>query len=176
MQFFKILNIISKKTSFIIFFIIVFYKIFIKLRSTFDLLNIIYWKLLQHCLAIKNIYISILKIWWFFIFILIFYVFPISFCILINKVTYSSSNTFFLPLITYWYQLKDLILHLPFLKLLGMVIQELKEAFQDQALIFEETYFKSFNTSADNNEVFYFRIFTNCFCICIFYTSNIFHL
>ena len=93
-----ILNINFEKISFINFFIIFFYRILIKLRSIFDLLKIIYWKLLQHCPTLQIIYIPTLKtlnIWWFFTFIIIFHVFIISFCISINRVTYSSSNTFF---------------------------------------------------------------------------------
>ena len=42
MSFFKILNINFKKISFIIFIIIIFYKIFIKLRRIFHPLKIIY--------------------------------------------------------------------------------------------------------------------------------------
>ena len=84
-----------KKISFITFFVIVFYKIFIKLRSIFDLLKIVYSKLLRHCPFIYIISIPILKAWWFFIFIIIFHVFVISFCISINRMAYSTSNTFF---------------------------------------------------------------------------------
>ena len=38
-----------QKKSFTTFFFIVFYEIFIKLKSIFDPLKIIYWKLLRHC-------------------------------------------------------------------------------------------------------------------------------
>ena len=77
------------------FFIIIFYEIFIKLRSIFYPFKILYWKLLRHCPTIRIIYIPILKIWWFFIFIVIFHVFVITFCISINRVTYCSSNISF---------------------------------------------------------------------------------
>ena len=77
MQFFNILNINFKQIFFITFFIIVFYGIFIKLRSKFCLLRIIYWKLLQHCLPIEIIYTPILSIWRSFIFITIYHVFVI---------------------------------------------------------------------------------------------------
>ena len=78
-----------KKISFITFFIIAFYEILIKLRSEFCPLKTIYWKLLRHCPTIKTIYIPLLKIGQFFIFVIIFYVFLISFCVLIYRVTYS---------------------------------------------------------------------------------------
>ena len=42
-----------------------------------------------------NYLIQTLKIWWFFLFMRIFLVFVIIFCISINRVSYSSSNTFF---------------------------------------------------------------------------------
>ena len=77
------------------FFDYIFRKIFIKLRNIFYPLKIIYWKLLRHCLTIQMIYIPILNIRRFFIFIIIFHVFVISFCIWINKVRWSSSYTFF---------------------------------------------------------------------------------
>ena len=55
-----------------------------------------------------------------------------------------TSNTFFfLPLITYQYQLKDLILLQSNLKLLAMLIQEMKQTLQDQYHIFQDTYFES---------------------------------
>ena len=60
-----------------------------------DPIQIIYWKLWQHCPTKYIIYIPILKIWQFLIFIMIFLVFGISFCTSINRVTYSSSNTSF---------------------------------------------------------------------------------
>ena len=47
----------------------------------------------------------------------------------------------FIPLITYRYQLKDLILLWSCLKLIVMLIQKLKEILQDQAHIFQDTYF-----------------------------------
>ena len=72
-----------------------------------------------------------------------FHVFVVSFCMSINRVTYSSSDTFFLPLITYRYQLKDLILLLSFLKLLAMPNLRLKEVLEDQINIFQGTYFES---------------------------------
>ena len=50
-------------------------------------LYFIYWKLLRHCTTILIIYISILLIWQFFFFIIIFHLFVISFCISINRVT-----------------------------------------------------------------------------------------
>ena len=47
----------------------------------------------------------------------------------------------FIPLITYRYQLKDLNLLWSCLKLIVMLIQKLKEILQDQAHIFQDTYF-----------------------------------
>ena len=45
-------------------------------------------------LTTSVINMSIFKIWWFVIFIIILYIFSISFCISINCMTYSSSNSF----------------------------------------------------------------------------------
>ena len=70
-------------------------SIYIKLRSIFYPLKIIYRKLLRYSPTISSIYIPLLKIRRSFFFIIIFHVFLISFCILINRVTYSSSYTFF---------------------------------------------------------------------------------
>ena len=55
------------------------------MRSIFYSLKIIYCKILGLCSTISLIYIPILKIWRLFIFIIIFYVFVISFCISINR-------------------------------------------------------------------------------------------
>ena len=49
-----------------------FYKIFIKFRSIFNPLKIVYWKLLRHWPTIQIIYIPVLRIRQFFIFIIIF--------------------------------------------------------------------------------------------------------
>ena len=57
--------------------------------------QVIYWIILLHFPTVKMFYIPILKIWQFFIFILIFHAFMISFFILIKGMIYSSSNTFF---------------------------------------------------------------------------------
>ena len=71
-----------------------FFEIFIKLSSTFDSVIVIYWKFLRHCPSIQIIYIPILKSCIFFIFIIIFQIFVISFCLSINRATYSSFNKF----------------------------------------------------------------------------------
>ena len=57
--------------------------------------------------------------------------------------TYYTSNTFFLILITYRYQLIDLILLWSILKVLVMLILVQKENEQDQAHIFQATYSES---------------------------------
>ena len=49
----------TKKISFITFFVIDFYEVFINLRSIIDPLKIFYRKLLQHCPTIYIIYIPI---------------------------------------------------------------------------------------------------------------------
>ena len=96
MYFFKILKINFKKMSFIIFFIIVFYEIFIKLGSIFYLQKVFtgnFYYIAQPSKLI--IYIPILNIWRFFVFIIIFHVFVISFCMLINicpLIPFSSIN------------------------------------------------------------------------------------
>ena len=71
----------------------IIYELYVILNSIFYPLKIIHQKLLQHCPNIYLIYISILNIWGFFIFIIIFHLFVISSCI--NRVTCSSSYTFF---------------------------------------------------------------------------------
>ena len=55
------MNISFEKRSFISFFIIVFYEIFIKLKSIFYTLKIIYLKLLRHFPSIWIVYIPILE-------------------------------------------------------------------------------------------------------------------
>ena len=73
-----------------------FYKIFNKLRSIFNLLKIVYWKLLQHC---QPYTLFTFQYWRYDNFLFLSESFQnvtvISFCISINRVTYSSSNTFF---------------------------------------------------------------------------------
>ena len=59
----------------------------------------------------------------------------------INRVIIPPVIPFFLPLMTCQYQLKDLILVLSFLKLSAMINQEMKDILQDQADIFQDTYF-----------------------------------
>ena len=46
-----------------------------------------------------------------------------------------------MSIINYRYQLKDLILLWYFLKLLVILVNELKEIFQDKVRIFQDTYF-----------------------------------
>ena len=86
--FFKILNINFKKISFITYFIIVFYEIFIRLRSIFYPLEIFTGRFGDTTQPHNHN-----STWRFFISIIIFYVFVISSCILINRVTYSSCYT-----------------------------------------------------------------------------------
>ena len=102
------LNINFKKNSFITFFIITFYEVFIKLWSTFNPPKVIHWKLFWH-FPTKWIIYPIFNIWRLFIFIIIFHVFIVSFCISMNRVTFLLLYLF-PPLITCRYQLKDIIL------------------------------------------------------------------
>ena len=137
MQFFKILNINFEKISFITFSIIVFYKIFLKLKGIFDSLKIIYWNLLRHCPSIQIIYIPILNKYMTTIHL---YHNLSCICYWLSHI-YKQSDIFlllylFLRLITCSYQSKDLILLWSFLKLLAMLIQELKGILQDQVRIF----------------------------------------
>ena len=103
MYFFKIININFKKVSCFTFFIKVFYGIFIILKI-FNLFKNNYCILLQHCLTIWIICVLIFKIWRFLIFIIIF-VFTFSCCMFLLWYC-------FLQLVTYYYQLKNLILPL----------------------------------------------------------------
>ena len=116
-----------QENIFFTFLIITFYKIFIKLRSIFDSLEIIYRKLLRHFLSIKSIYIPIFKIWWFFIFIIIIHIFVISFAYrwigwhnppLIH---FSTINNILSVNNSNWV----------FLRVLAMIIQKQKENLQD---------------------------------------------
>ena len=82
-----------QKNIFHHFLHIIFYELFIKLRSIIDPFKFIYWELLQHLLNIWIIYIPIFKIWGSFI--INFNIFIISFCISMNCVTYPFSNSCF---------------------------------------------------------------------------------
>ena len=94
----------------------------------------------------------------------------------------------FLPLITYLYQLKDPILLWSFLKLLAMLILELKEILQDQVRIFQDMYsqssqinqltimYHSQRTIRDILLIFFFKIVTNSFWVRIICISNILHV
>ena len=64
-----------------------------KLRSIFDLFKFIYQKLLRHCPTMQIIYIPVFKIRWFYIFVIIFHIFVISFCILMNLMLFSIINS-----------------------------------------------------------------------------------
>ena len=129
-----ILNFNFKKIFFSTFFIIIFYKAFIKFRNMFNQLKVIYRQPLWHCPAMCIIYVLIFNIWRFFIFIIIFNVFVISFCISMNSMTFLVWYLF-LVLEPYQYLLKDLWCDFG-LRLLAMLILDLKEIFQDQVYIF----------------------------------------
>ena len=73
------MNVNFKKISFIPFFIIIFYKTFIKFKFIFIQLKFFYGKLLLHCSTIQFIYIPIFKIHRFVIFIIILYILGINF-------------------------------------------------------------------------------------------------
>ena len=68
--------------------IIAFYEIFIKFKCFFNPFKVISSQVLWHCPTIQIIYILIFQIWPFFISIIIFHVFVITFFILINSVTF----------------------------------------------------------------------------------------
>ena len=81
---------------FITILIVVFCEIFIKFGFIFNFwmyyhMQVFFW----HYWFMEIMYIPLLKIHWFFIFIIIFHRFIISFCISMNSMTYSISNTFF---------------------------------------------------------------------------------
>ena len=128
MYFFSILNINFNEVFFITFFILDSYKNFIKFRSTSihsKLFTGSFWDIAQPYI----IYIPILKIWRFFIFIIIFHVFVISFCRSINRVTYSYSNTFFCHNISISIKRSNFTLMI-------FLILEVKEILQEQVNIF----------------------------------------
>ena len=67
------------------------------------------------------VYVWIRKIWWLFVFVIFLHVFTVCWCISMYCMTHSSSNSLFLPLITYQYRLIILILLRSFLMLLAML-------------------------------------------------------
>ena len=73
------MNVNFKKISFIPFFIIIFYKTFIKFNYIFTQLKFFYSKLLLHCSTVQFIYIPIFQIHRFVIFIIILYILGINF-------------------------------------------------------------------------------------------------
>ena len=94
MKLFKILYINFKKILFVTFFIIAFNETFVKFKTIFYLLKIILLQIFAK-LSIHIDYLhSNIEYMMTLIFIIIFHGFLISFCILINGVIYSSSNTF----------------------------------------------------------------------------------
>ena len=112
-----------------------------------------------------------------------FHVFVISFHVSINIVTYSTCNTFFLPL--QHYQLIDLILLWSWL-LVMLLLDHRNE--QGQAHIFQDTYnenclirqleimYSFEHTNHNFRLIFYKKIFTNSFCVHVICISNIFHV
>ena len=129
-----------QKVFYITIFIVAFYIIFIKLRCVFNPLKTIHLQLLWHCQLIKSIYVPVLKTWWFFIFIIMFQVFIISFCVSVNNMTYFTSDIFFsINNISISVSRSNFTLF--FLRLLAMLILLWKENEKDQAHIFQETYF-----------------------------------
>ena len=136
MSFFNILNINFKEVIFFItFFIIVFYEIFIKLNYLLSTQNY----LLEAFATLPN-HINYLHTNIKYVTILYFYdnlsCICISFCILINRVTYSSTYIPFSTVNNMSISVKRSSFTLVFLKLLVMLIQELKEILQDQIGIF----------------------------------------
>ena len=138
-QFFKVLNISFKKISIVTFFILVFYEIFIKLRSIFYPLKFFYWNPLWHWLTIQIIYIPISKYHHHSLSCMCYYLLHIT----ILSDTFLLSYLF-LTLITFWYQLKDIILFWSFLDVFAILIQEVKEILQDQICIFKTRISKVF--------------------------------
>ena len=126
-QFLWILS-INFKIYDIAIFIRGFYEIFIKpicLFNSFKLPKGNFWNITNPYKLLMSQYIR----GWFFIFIIIFCAFIISFHTPTYDFPYSmtySTTDISLPLITYQYQLIDLILLWPFLKLLAtlMLVQK----------------------------------------------------
>ena len=69
-----------------------------------------------------------------------------------------------------------------------MLFQVLEEAFHDEAHIFQDTYFESsqihlltimYHVEQSSHNIilfFYFKIFTNCFCVHLIFIGNIFYI
>ena len=85
-----------------------FYEVLIKFKNIFNPLKTIYWHLLQHCPTI--FFVPLFKKLRFFILIIIFNVFTISFCILMNCVIIPPLIPISTINIAYQYQLIVLIL------------------------------------------------------------------
>ena len=119
--------------------------VFLKFCSFISLKKIFFEIIFAFCLAsIQIIYIPILKIWWFFI--LIFHVFLISFCILMNSMTYSTSDTCF-----YHYILMSVScwnLNFLFLRLFSMLIQVHKKKWAGWTRYFKTHFSKIFKCIA----------------------------
>ena len=114
MSFFWVLDINFKKIYFMTFFIIILCKIFIKLRSFFYSFKFIYCKHLRHCPSMYIIYILI--------FIIIFHIFMISFCISMNYITIPPLMPFS-AIDSISMSVNNSIFFLSFVKLVAMLIQ-----------------------------------------------------
>ena len=68
----------------------IYYSFFMKSPVNWDVSS----SLLQHCISVQIIYIPVLRIWYFFIYTIIFHVFVVSFWTLMNNMASSSSEPF----------------------------------------------------------------------------------
>ena len=131
MKFFKILNINFQKISFVTFFLIFVLKSILNREVT-----LIHSKFFTGSFCdIQIICTLIVQIQQFFLFITVFHVFVINFCISTNTVTYSSSN-FFFTVNNILISVERPNFTLAFLKLLAMQSKELKETVKSYVSIF----------------------------------------
>ena len=110
------------------FFIITFYKNFIKFRNMFNPLKVIYRQSLWYCAIVQIIYTSSFKIWRSFIFIVI-YIFITIVYTSVSRVTYFTSNSFS-TINSISISVNNSDFASVFLKLLAKLIRELKENVQ----------------------------------------------
>ena len=136
MHFFWILNIHFKKISYISIFITYCYEILIKLRC-----------FLRYCPQNQIFCVPIFKIRWLLIFIIIFH----RFCIQINNMTYSTSDTFFtnnnISISVNRFHFISVFFKAPCHANSG----ELRKRAESNSYILRDIFWKFSNTSASNN-------------------------
>ena len=79
---------------FVTFFVIIFYEFFIKFELVFPLFKVIHRNFLWHFPPVQIVHIPLYKIWRFFVWGVSSHALIISFFVLMNCMTHSTSDTF----------------------------------------------------------------------------------